>query len=267
MENEQGIVVEGATPTQQTDTQQVAPEDTAPATVPQEQVSDSQPATATGSEGNSATENVQEATPFLSFKHNHEPVNLTQEQAVDWAQKGMKYQSVYDKICRAAALNGVDPGEYINSLENAADERYRQELIERHGEDEDTINQLMELYQMKKESTISAAETARKQSAESQRQTSAQRIAGEFVQMQKDFPELAGTEYAALPAQVKAAADEGMPLAYAYLLQQRIEQNKKQAAEQQATQASNASTGSLGTEQNDTQSAFEKGFLAGLWGR
>lgn len=213
--------------------------------------------------GNGTEENGTEpTTPFLEVRYNHETRNLSREEAVTLAQKGIHYQSTYDTLERVAALKGKTVKEFLSGLEADQDNAYRQGLIEKFGDDEDTINQMMELYNINKQKTLDNAKASQRAAAEQEEQTTHERLAQEFAEMKSgDFPEL--TEFKDLPDEVKRAAFGGLSLSHAYLKYMHNENKKKVAAKASQEEAAKKSTGSMtgGEEESTSLSAL----LSGLW--
>lgn len=215
-----------------------------------------------GADGNEGGE--EEIAPFLEVRYNHEKRNLTRDEAITLAQKGIHFQNAYDTIERVAALKGQSVNEFLSGLESAQDEAYRRSLEEKFGEDEDTINKMMELYNINKQKTLDNAKENQRAAAEQEEQTINERLANEFVEMKNgDFPEL--TEFKDLPEEVKRAAFEGLSLSHAYLKHMHNE-NKKIAAEKASQEAAaKKSTGSMAGDKEDVNTSTSA-LLKGLWG-
>lgn len=213
-----------------------------------------------GNDGDAAEENI-ENVPYLEAKFNKEKIGLSKDEAVTWVQKGMHYEDTYKALERVAAIKGVSVNDFIKSVETAEDEAYRQSLIEKFGNDEDLISGMMELHEIKKQKTLDSAAENKRLEAEAREQSTNERIAKEFSEMKKDFPEI--TEYSALPQAVKQAASEGMPLAYAYLMHLHTEKQKVDAANNQAAAAEKMSAGSMSSAEATDMvgDAFLKGLL------
>lgn len=215
-------------------------------------------------EGIDGSEGSEEVAPFLEVQYNHEKRNLTRDEAIALAQKGIHFQNTYDVIERVATLRGQSVNEFLNGLESADDEAHRQGLIERFGDDEETINQMMELYNIKKQKTLDNAKANRQAAAQQEEQTINERLAQEFDEMKNnDFPEL--TEFKDLPEEVKKAAFGGLSLSHAYLKYMHNE-NKKIAAEKASQEeAAKKSTGSMAGDKEDVNTSTSA-LLKGLWG-
>ena len=216
-----------------------------------------------GSAENAANETAAPPAPFLEIKYNHESKGLTREEAATLAQKGMHYEGLYQSLERIADLKGVTVKELINGFEAEQDEAYRRELAERFGDDKETINIMMEHYQNGKQGKIDAAKNKRLQDEATAEQNINTRLANEFIELQKEFPEL--KEFADLPESVRRAAAEGKDLTHAYLLHQHRENKKIAAAKASEEAAAAKSAGSLGGSVADDMS--EDAFLKGLFNK
>ena len=75
-----------------------------------------------------------ETAPFLTIKYNKEARNLSQDEAIELAQKGMNYDSIYEKynalkpyegqfseLNRLAKANGMSVEDYLNNLKEVQD--------------------------------------------------------------------------------------------------------------------------------------------------
>lgn len=212
---------------------------------------------------NAPEEEVNE--PFLEIRYNHESKGLTRDEAVTLAQKGMHYEGAYKTLERVAALKGQSVKDFLSGIETAQDEAYRQELIGKFGDDEDTVNKMMELYQINKQKTLDAVALKREEEKTQAEQTVNERLAAEFTEMLGEFDGL--TDFASLPSEVKQAAMDGMSLSHAYLKYLHRE-NKKIAAQKASEEAAaKKSTGSMADNITDSEKEAEKRFLAALWGR
>lgn len=209
------------------------------------------------------TESDEEIAPYLEIKFNHEKLGLTRKEAATLAQKGKYYEGLYQDLERIADLKGVSVNELINGFETEQDEAYRRELAERFGDDEETINIMMEHYQNGKQGKIDAAKNKRLQDEAQAEESINTRLANEFVELQKEFPEL--QEFAMLPESVRRAAAEGKDLTHAYLLHLHQENKKIAAAKASESKAAAQSTGSLSASKAEDMS--EDAFLKGLFSR
>ncbi len=251
MSEELSLNLEGTTPIEENAGNA---EDQGSATAPQEQNPE------VSNEDGDVTPPDTVPEPFLSIQFNHEDRSLTREEATEMAQKGYAYDELYSKLHRAAALQGKDVKTFIDGFEKAQDEAYRAELEEKFGDDTETIESLMELYNSKKESTVKAAQSElERQKAESKSNLES-RLADEFIELQKEFPEL--KDFSSLPSSVKKAAADGKNLCDAYLRYLHTEKKKIDAAKSSAEAAKKASAGNLkpdGAEHDDVMNAFMQG--------
>lgn len=206
----------------------------------------------------------QQEDDFLEIKFFKENIMLSKAEAKNLAEIGKRYSGIREKLERVSALKGQTVDEFIDGLESAQDEAYRRSLEEKFGEDEDTINKMMELYNINKQKTLDNAKANQRAAAEQEEQTINERLANEFIEMKNgDFPEL--TEFKDLPEEVKRAAFEGLSLSHAYLKHMHNE-NKKIAAEKASQEAAaKKSTGSMASDKEDVNTSTSA-LLKGLWG-
>lgn len=234
MSEELGLNLESTTSIEEN---AVETEEQVSATAPQEQNTE----VVTEVEEGTSTDTAEE--PFLSIQFNHEDKALTREEATTMAQKGYAYDELYSKIQRAATLQGKEVKAFIDSFEKAQDDAYRAELEAKFGDDTETIESLMELYNSKKESTVKAAQLELERQKKEQQDSLESRLADEFIELQKEFPDI--KDFTALPSSVKKAAADGKNLCDAYLRHLYTEKKKIDAANASAEAAKKASGGSL----------------------
>lgn len=226
--------------------------DTGTATAPQEQTTEAK----SGVEGGTSAGTAEGGTsaPFMTVQHNHEDLNLTEAEATDWIQIGMASKAMLETARRAAALKGMDVKSFIESFEKAEDDAYRAELEAKHGDDIDTINGLMELYQSKKNDKVRAAEAEANRQEQERKNNLESRLADEFIELQKEFPEV--EQFSDLPKSVKSAAAKGQNLLSAYLLYRHREGQAVKKTEESAKASSAASTGSMSSEHGNSEEAY-----------
>lgn len=206
--------------------------------------------------------------PFLRVKFRHENRDMSKEETVAFAQKGLLYdkiQPIYHQLDYLAAQHGVTVKAFVENLVQSAENRYREELVERLGDDETVIEDMMQLFRdrqkEKYEKIVADRERAEEEEWSAARQQRENMLAEQFVALQKEFPEIAGI--ADLPKEaVRLAAEGKMDLTAAYLLHKHREAKKIAAAEEQAAEQSKASTGAAGSEEapeNAVMNALLKG--------
>ena len=245
---------------QEPETQQETPEVQEPDTQPQVQENDEGESAQSGDDSVAAAEQAEEQ--FLPIKYFGETINLSKAEAKNYAEIGKRYSDVRDTLERLATLKGQTVEEFLNGIETAQDEAYRQELISKFGEDNEVIDSLMELYQSKKQQTLDGAKAKKQQETEEAKQNENKRLADEFIAMKKDFPEL--SDFASLPTAVKQAASGGMSLSHAYLLYMHKENQKIAAAKQNAEEAAKKSTGSMHSDKEAGNTTIDA-MLKGVW--
>lgn len=204
----------------------------------------------------------QSPSPFITVAYNHKQHEFSHDQAAELVQKALQYDQLLGPIKRAAALKGQKVKEFIAGFERQMEEDHRKELCGRYGEDSDTIEELMELYRQKNNKVVEDAEAAEELEKSKQRESLEARLAEEFIELGKEFPEV--ESFDALPRSVKAAAANGMDLLSAFLRYRHIEEKKRSAAEAKAAEAAAAASGSLSSEDGD-RGEFDA-LMRGLYG-
>lgn len=271
--NVQPEVEQGTTPdTEENGTPQAEAENTQTNTAPQGSgTGESEAARAAeGGPENSAAENVDtEPPPFMTVRYNHEDKNLTRDEAVTLAQKGMNYDKLHGKLDYLASLQGVDVDTLVKRLIEAPEAAHRKHLEELYGEDSADVEIGMNIFREKQSENykkyVADRENAAKEKTENEQKTIQTRLAEEFIELQREFPDVA--EFKDLPDSViREASDGKRDLVSCYLKFLHAENKKIKAAESAAAAAAKSSAGSMSGE-GEQISNEERQFLAGLWGK
>lgn len=240
--------------TMQTETEETTPEDVSTEAIPQ---AEEAPA-----DGESA-ENAEK--PFI-VRYNHKDRELSREEAVTLAQKGMKYDSMTSVLDDLEYLSAIKEKplnellkEYISEEENA----HKESIIDMYGDNEEVVDMFMKKYRQETKQKFESAKTT-KQKAEEEAEKKAvetleERIADEFVILKNEFPEV--TDVSAVPKSVLKEAENGTHLLDAYLRYKHQEKKRIDAEKQTAATNSKASAGKVSTGENadPIMMAFLKG--------
>ena len=205
--------------------------------------------------------------PFV-VRYRHKNTELTREEAVSYAQKGMKYDSMapmLDKISYLATIKGKNAHDLIDEYIKREEEMYRSEVIDKHGDNEEVINMFMEKYRAENKSKYEKAQIERKEAEEiaekRELESLESRIANEFFELNKEFPEI--NNISSVPEEVLKEAEKGKNLTDAYLRYLHKENLKIEDAKQTAVKNSTASAGKVaGTGEADDP--VMRAFLKGL---
>ena len=239
------------------------------------------PAPEINAEGNEDRENGEETAEGsegsgnpdfkLPVKFYGEQRNLTFEEAVEFAQKGMNYEKL------KAGLDGYEQSkplldklaylseEIIEGLMTADEQFLRSQLTEKYGElPEEVMTTLLKEEKAKAQNAYNEHLSEEKaQQAESEKAVHI-RIANEFLELQKEFPNLSSIDN--VPDSVIIdAVNNGRNLIDAYLRHQCKESRKIEAAQQAEASAKKSSAGSLEGGNVSHTSNAESAFLEGLW--
>lgn len=263
IENIQNTGDQAAIPAPQ-EPQQETNDGTAPATESQEQTAPEGTPATEQQDGAAASDTTPAASqePFLVARYLKEDKPLTRAEAKDWAEKGMHYESIYNELDYIAAQSNTDVKTLVNGMRKQMEDNYRAGLVEKLGEDNDTIDKLMKVYRDEQKEKYDRLVSERATAAETKM---SDRLSNEYLELKKLIGDTVPA-YNELPESVKKNAAEGMNLTTAFLLYQHNEQIKIDAAKETAEAAANASAGSMKSEPNANKSADEQ-FLAGLWGK
>lgn len=206
---------------------------------------------------------------FLPVKFLHEERTLNREDAIRYAQMGMNYERfepMISKLDYLAAVQGITREEYIEQQLKNQEDAMRKEIAEQYGEDENTINEMMEFKKQKHRQAYDAMIAKAKADEKAAEENTESRLAEEFAGLVSEFPELEGKEFKDLPKSVKQAGFNGEKLLNAYLQHKHRESKTIAAAKAQAEAAAKKSTGSMHTD-GEAQSSVIDAMLKGVRGR
>ncbi len=177
---------------------------------------------------------------FVEVKFNKETKKLTLDEAATLAQKGMKFDMIFDDFSRLKSIaeaDGLSVREYINRLDSKINEEKVSELAEKCGGDKELAQRVLN------------AEKGNRTDKEA-----------EFF---AEFPDL---DPKSLPEEVKTAAEiKGTGLLFEYLL---YDHRKRVAAAEENLRQEKAEMSSLGSLSCGTNTnAIDAEFLKGVWGR
>ncbi len=214
----------------------------------------------------------------LPVKFYGEQRNLTFEEAVEYAQKGMNYEKLkagldgyeqskplLDKLTYLSTKHGKTAEEIIEGLMTADEQFIRNQLTQKYGElPEEVMETLLEKEKNKAQNDYNEHLSQEKaQQAETEKAMHI-RIANEFLELQKEFPTLSSIDN--VPDSVIIdAVNNGRNLIDAYLRHQSKESRKIEAAKQAEASAKKSSAGSLEGGEIPHASNAETAFLNGLW--
>lgn len=194
---------------------------------------------ATGDEGNPQTP----VEPFLTARFNHKDVDLTREQTLAYAQKGMKYDEerpMMEDVALMAASQGKTPAEFIRDLKRVDEQRVREDKLRITGGDADAAEILVQAELAKRREALNLRAQQEQEAAQTAQKAMDDRLAGELMELRELCPDVA--EWNDLPRSVQEdAIKNGRNLTDAYLRYmhregKNIEQNR--AAQAAAAAAS-----------------------------
>lgn len=204
---------------------------------------------------------VQEsADTDITVRFNHEDRVLTRDEAINFAQKGLKLdklQPLLDELSYLAAIRGKTPIETVKEYIALDEAVYKNQLISEYGEDTKAIDALMEKY--KSENLSKRAQLIDEDRIQAEKKELSEKIADEFMELKGECPEIDSPDKIP-PSVFKEAKNQNLLNAY---LRYKNRQEKLIALNNQTRKANNqALVGELsgGGEQFDTLlMAFLKG--------
>lgn len=207
---------------------------------------DTTPAVAPDTDG-AAQQPADEATaPTVAVRYNHEDRELSMEEARNYAQMGLRYESMtpmLDKLRMMAAGRGQSLAEFVDAW-SAADQRATlEQYMQKTGGDRETAEKLMRMEQAERRAACEERDRQDQKADEDARTAVTSRLASEFVELQGEFPEITTIE--GVPdAVIRDATKNGRHLLDAYLRYQRAESKKIERNTAATAQAAGASVGS-----------------------
>lgn len=220
-----------------------------------------------GAEGNPAEQNEENSDFVLPVKFNKKNVDLKYDEAVAYAQKGMKYDQIsgdLQKLKDHAARNGKSFSEFVAGLEEAEIAVIKQQCKETAGGNEEYEQLLFEKAMKDRDLKLQEYNDAQSAKKKTEQETLEQRIADGVIAIGKLDPEI--KEVSQIPESVfRIAEEEGISIREAYLLTEFNNRKAVEAAKRAEAAATISSSGSLKDEAHD-EDVGTNAFLKGLWG-
>lgn len=190
---------------------------------------------------------AEEAPPEpFKVRFKHRDVELTREDAVNFAQKGMLYDEMaptIDSLRRMAAGAGKTVAELVSSIAEANEKAMKARFLQEANGNADVAERLMQLEKSRLQSAYDSSLAAEKEAEETAAKTLTDRLATEFMELAADFPEL--KEIKDIPAAVvNEAINKGKSLSEVYFRYRHNEQKKIAANNASRQAAAAASVGS-----------------------
>lgn len=146
------------------------------------------------------------ASPFVTVQYNHETRELTREQAIAYAQKGILYEegTRTQKLALMAAAQGKTIDEFVNTLAEADEQGLREDKLRITGGDADAAEILVQAEFAKRREALNLRAQQEQEAEAAAEQSTLDRLAGELVELKELVPEL--TDWDAIPQAVKEDA-------------------------------------------------------------
>ena len=208
-----------------------------------------------------------EEETFFAVKHNKQVHSLSRDDAMAYAQKGMKYdelQPVLETLKYVATSEGKTLAEFVEAIRKQNEDNLFTRLMDRCG-DEEIAKELLEVEKSKHKAAYETLLQNERNEQDETEEALAKRLADEFDSLRKEFPQY--SEFAKVPkAVVRESYEKGISLLDAQLRyehRQRVKVEKEKATQLAAAKASTGSQQATGAEQ---LSSVEAAMMKGLWG-
>lgn len=215
-------------------------------------------------EATDTTEEVQEQTEEarkLKIKFNHQEMELGEDEAIPYIQKGMNYDKLQEQLNslksdprlsfveELARDNNMTVEQYLNAVKESREQQRLNELIQSNIPEE-YARELLESRKFREE--LQSRQKA--QEAESKRNA-------EFQDFLETFPNIKAEE---IPAEVWQLHQQGTPLKYAYMQHEHSKlQNEIKVLKQNQENKKKAPIGGV-TAYGSTETVAEDDFLKGF---
>lgn len=193
---------------------------------------------------------------------------LTREEAEMYARMGLEREyedPVMIKLDYLAASEGISRDEYVDRQLKLREEESLERIVEQYGDDERVISEMLEYENQKNRRLYDELLSQRSQKKSDIAENTHTRLAEEYAELVREFPELEGKGFAELPTEVKRAGFEGERLINAYLRYRHNEERKIKSALEEKNAADRSSTGSMQASAYDGRGEDERHYLKSLW--
>lgn len=203
----------------------------------------------------------------IPVKYDKQYRELTPDEARAYAQKGMRYEALepqLSKIRFVARQSGMSVESVLDGVYQASEAAARKKMLDKVGGDEQLADVLMEAWRVKNKAAYDDMLTAEAKAAETEAEDNNKRLADEFTELRREFPEIARIEDVP-KAVMQAAVRSGRDLLSEYLLHTHKESKRVAQAEAQQAAAAKAATGSQTGGEPPAENPEITAMLSGVW--
>lgn len=229
-------------------------------------------------EGSNNAEQDKPTEDTFNLRYNHEDIRVNRDEAVRLAQIGMHLEklgkgynedikSIMTDLDYFATLQNKSIKDVVSDMINGIENSYREELIEELGEGNPLIEEMLELRKSKNKKAYEEAQNQKsvkeQQAAEAAEQALTAKLATQFEEVRKLFPEY--TTVADVPDAVYKEALKSGDLEKEILRFKLAEEKAVKDATKTEEKNKNANVGSVNTG-GDVQSSLVSEMMRGIWG-
>ncbi len=229
-----------------------------------------------GAEEKPAEQDEGALLPGISIKFNKKNIDLSHEEAVTYAQKGMKYDQISEEysllhkhstdlkeLIDHAGRSGKSLSEFVEGIKEAEINVIRQQCKETAGGNEEYEQLLFDKALKERNLKLQEYNDSIASKEKEEQESFEKSLADAVISINKINPDI--TDVTQIPESViKTAQKDGISIREAYLLNEYAERKAVEAAEKAEKSAKEKSSGSLKDDANDTDTGTAA-FLKGLW--
>jgi len=246
------------------ETEEVTPDAEVETTV--EETAEAAEDTTPAAETEETTETAEVTEPItVPIRFNHESKHLTIDEAATYAQKGMAAEPVMSKLRYLSAILKEPVNQVVDSLLTSNEKARKDELLEQVNGNEELAEKLLKAERTEYQKAVDEMIAAEKSAEEQEKTSTNDRLANDFIELQKEVPEISSVDKVP-KAVMKEAVDKNISLLDAYLRHQHKENKNIKAATETQKAAEKSTTGTAQSATNDGTSPEIEAMLQGMWG-
>lgn len=222
-----------------------------------------------GAEVSPAEQTKENENFVLPVKFNKKSVDLKYEEAISFAQKGMKYDQIssdLQKLKDHAARSGKSLSEFVAGLEEAEINVIKQQCKDAAGGNEEYEQLLFDKALKDRDLKLQEYNDACSAKEKSEQESLEQKIADGVIAIGKLNPEI--KEVSQIPESVfRIAEEEGISIREAYLLSEFKNRKAVEEAQRAEAAAKQSSSGSLKDDAIEGEKSILSEFQRGVFGK
>ena len=221
-------------------------------------------------EGTSEEGSTTEDEFSLQVKYNKQTQNLSKDDAVRYAQMGLKYESMQPtlkKLQFLAVSDNTTLEKFVDSIVDGVEQSKLQRFERKANGDKEILEALIQEDKRKGGKAYEEWQEAERKALEKEEQDEIKTLATEFGECLKQLPQLNGKKFEDVPEAVLQLREKhNISLLDAYLRYEHGNRVASQKAIDKQRENAETSTGSVVSSDGETTSGLSKELLGALWG-